>query len=214
MTLLADVVANVAPCCRHAKSQRQDPELRRCRRTLASSPEMIRRRVSFPPAPACAGNAASSAILRCDLACRQHGATLRPRRPIASSGHFTAPPGAERVRDALRSELRVRTALCRPPCPSRYSRRGWVQVVPRQLGELAVGQELRAHVARIRVQRGRVKVFHAVEQPDVRMKLLRTSAGVVPRPVVAPVDAADTERGGHCAGEDFDTARVQRLTIF
>src|SRR6266404_7411649 len=180
-------------------------------RPWRGSPERYAAPIPISAGASVRSNAASSAILalrlgvsatRRDVATTSANSVIRPFYGSSRSG----------ARPATRS---APSSGCERRYVDRHAHRViagvvGVQVVPRQLGELAVGQELLAHVARIRVQRGRVKVFHAVEQPGRTNEVVKDlPAGVVPRPVVAPVDAADTERGGHCAGEDFDTARVQ-----
>src|SRR5258708_22372933 len=156
------------------------------------------------PIPIAAGarvrsNAASSAILalrlgvsatRRDVATTSASSVIRPFYGSSRSGSRSRVVGPSGARPATRS---APSSGCERRYVDRHAHRviagvGGVQVVLRQLGELAVGQELRAHVARTRVQRGRVKVFHAVEQPGRTNEVVKDlPAGVVPPPAVAPV---------------------------
>lgn len=85
-----------------------------------------------------------------------------------------------------------------------------MQVIPWQLGELAVGQEFRLHVARGRIERGRVKVLHSVKQTGSANKIIEDLAiGVMPGSVVALVDATDAQRRGHGRTVHLDPPRME-----
>jgi len=70
-----------------------------------------------------------------------------------------------------------------------------VQVVPRQLGELAVGQVLRFHVAGGRIARRRIEIHDAIEQTRRADELIEDLAvGVDGRAVIGAPGMADQSR--------------------
>ena len=70
-----------------------------------------------------------------------------------------------------------------------------VQVVPRQLGELAVGQVLRFHVAGRQIERRRIEIHDAVGQTRRADELIEDFAvGVDGRAVIGAPGMADQSR--------------------
>jgi hypothetical protein len=85
-----------------------------------------------------------------------------------------------------------------------------MEIIPRQLSELAVGQKLRLHVARSWVECSRVKIFYPVkESAGANEGVKDHSTGVMPRTVVAHVYATDTQRRGQCPSEDLNALSMQ-----
>src|SRR5215467_2555728 len=81
----------------------------------------------------------------------------------------------------------------------------WMEIIPWQLCERAVRQILRLHIACRRVERRRVKILHSVVKSGSANEGIEDhSARIVPRTVVAHVDAADTERRGQRCAEHLD----------
>ena len=85
-----------------------------------------------------------------------------------------------------------------------------MEIIPRQLSERAVRQKLRQHVARRRVESDRVKILHAIKEPGAANESVEDHAtGVMPRAVVAHVNAADAQCRSQRSGVDLDASGVQ-----
>jgi len=90
-----------------------------------------------------------------------------------------------------------------------------MEIIPRQLSERAVRQKLRQHVARRRVESDRVKILHAIKEPGAANESVEDHAtGVMPRAVVAHVNAADAQCRSQRSGVDLMPPACRRPTTF
>lgn len=81
-----------------------------------------------------------------------------------------------------------------------------MDIVPRQLSELAVGQKLSPDVAGGGVERSRVKI----SPTQLRMYALRTfRLASYPGPFITHIDAADTQRLSQGPSDDLDALGMQ-----